>query len=646
MAALIAAHDWSPTLGRIADWPQSLKTTVGLMIHSPVPLVLLWGTDGIMLYNDAYSVFAGNRHPRLLGSKVREGWPEVADFNDNVMKVGLGGGTLSYREQQLTLNRRGKPEPAWMDLDYSPVIDESGKPGGVIAIVVEITDRVLAERRAQAERNSLVESETRLQIALSAGNGVGTYDWDIPSDRVVADPRFAKLYGVDPDNAAKGAPIADFFAHIHPDDLDHTRRLISQTMETGRDFSAEYRLVQPDGSVRWVRAQGHCSRGADNTPLRFSGVTFDITSDMREQARLAALAKLADAIRDQDDPEELAFAAAEILGRALDVSRAGYGTIDPKAETITIARDWNAPGIQSLAGVLNFRDYGSYIEDLKRGETVVIADARTDGRAASTAAALEAISARSFVNLPVSEQGGLVALLYLNSATARVWLPEELAFVREVAERTRTAVGRRRAEEELRASETQFRSMAQAMPNHVWTATPDGLLDWLNDQVADYSGLAQTALLGTGWTSIVHPDDLAPAAALWGETLAQGKPYETEFRLRRADGGWRWHIARATAIRDAAGAVLRWVGTNTDIQDQKEIAAALEDINQTLEARVAERTSELEQAQEALRQSQKMEAVGQLTGGIAHDFNNLLQGITGALDRVQNRISPRGALMT
>lgn len=80
---LIAKRDWSGTsLGPVDDWPQSLKTALALLLLSPVPIVMLWGHDGIMLYNDAYSVFAGGRHPELLGSKVREGWPEVADFND------------------------------------------------------------------------------------------------------------------------------------------------------------------------------------------------------------------------------------------------------------------------------------------------------------------------------------------------------------------------------------------------------------------------------------------------------------------------------------------------------------------------------------------------------------------------------------
>ncbi|MBY8823508.1 PAS domain-containing protein [Sphingomonas colocasiae] len=151
MAGRIATFDWGMTgLGAPMAWPQSLKTITSFLLRSPIPIVLLWGEDGIMIYNDAYSIFAGTRHPRLLGSRVREGWPEVADFNDNVMKVGLAGGTLSYRDQELTLDRHGKPARAWMNLDYSPVIDESGKPGGVIAIVVDTTDRVLAERSREA----------------------------------------------------------------------------------------------------------------------------------------------------------------------------------------------------------------------------------------------------------------------------------------------------------------------------------------------------------------------------------------------------------------------------------------------------------------------------------------------------------------
>ena len=157
LGELIRDYNWAATgLGPISAWPQSLKTTTNLLLLSPVPIVLLWGEDGVMIYNDAYSVFAGGRHPKLLGSKVREGWAEIADFNDTVMKVGLSGRTLAYKDQELTLVRRGRPEPVWMNLDYSPVLDESGRPAGVIAIVVETTERVLADRR-------LRESEERFR---------------------------------------------------------------------------------------------------------------------------------------------------------------------------------------------------------------------------------------------------------------------------------------------------------------------------------------------------------------------------------------------------------------------------------------------------------------------------------------------------
>jgi PAS domain S-box-containing protein len=159
MGARMRALDWSRTaLGPMSAWSRTLKTSITIALSSPVPIVMLWGPDGIMIYNDAYSEFAGARHPKLLGSPVLDGWPEVADFNRRVMEVGLSGGTLSFRDQHLVLNRHGSLEDVWMDLSYSPIRDERGVPCAVLAVVVETTERVLAGQKVR-DLNATLERQ-------------------------------------------------------------------------------------------------------------------------------------------------------------------------------------------------------------------------------------------------------------------------------------------------------------------------------------------------------------------------------------------------------------------------------------------------------------------------------------------------------
>jgi len=117
-----------------------------MMVLSSTSIAILWGRDGVMLYNDAFIASAGGRHPRIMGCPVRDAWPEMVDFNDNVLRVVLGGGTLAYRDSEMLLHRNGVPERIWANLDYSPLLDDAGIPVGVIAIVTETTKRVLAER--------------------------------------------------------------------------------------------------------------------------------------------------------------------------------------------------------------------------------------------------------------------------------------------------------------------------------------------------------------------------------------------------------------------------------------------------------------------------------------------------------------------
>ena len=135
----------------------------------------------------------------------------------------------------------------------------------------------------------LQESERRLRIALSAGRGIGTWEWDVVNDRVVSDERFARLYGVDPEHARRGAPIRYFFQGIHPDDLLHVQLAVEVALRTGGLFSEEYRLRLGDGQERWVLAEGRCERAADGSPTQFPGVSYDITDRKTAEIQLRNL---------------------------------------------------------------------------------------------------------------------------------------------------------------------------------------------------------------------------------------------------------------------------------------------------------------------------------------------------------------------
>ncbi|PZW67168.1 PAS domain S-box-containing protein [Pseudomonas sp. URMO17WK12:I1] len=283
---LIRRFDWAATsLGPIEQWPEVLVSTTRLILSSPTPIVLLCGDRGVLIYNDAYAAFAGQRHPEVFGLPAEDAWPEIAEWNRHVIAMGLSGRSMCQENLYLPLRRPGLQEDAWMNLYYNPLLDNTGRSHGMMCIVVETTSQVVAiEQRSQAEAE-LRSAKERIELALDAGAVLGTWVWDIPQDRVTGDERFARAFAADPQQAASGMALDQVTAAIHPDDRPGVRASIERTIASGGAYRAEYRVLHPEGGYRWIEANGRCELAADGTPLRFPGVLMDI--DERKRTELA-----------------------------------------------------------------------------------------------------------------------------------------------------------------------------------------------------------------------------------------------------------------------------------------------------------------------------------------------------------------------
>ncbi len=273
MGALMRAKDWSKnTVGPVANWPQSLRTTLGIILNSKFPMFLWWGPQLICFYNDAYrpSLGQNGKHPGILGMPAKHAWIEIWDIIKPLIDQVLAGGEATWNEDQLIpIYRNGKIEDVYWTFSYSPVRDESGDVGGVLVTCNETTQKVTM-------LNELREREAQLNFTINAAE-LGTWDLNPITNKFVGNERLKEWFGLPPGSEIE-LPVA--LNNISDQDRRRVIDSIHDALQPGSDgnYEIEYTIVNPLAKQeRRVLAKGKALFNEHNIAWRFSGTLQDIT---------------------------------------------------------------------------------------------------------------------------------------------------------------------------------------------------------------------------------------------------------------------------------------------------------------------------------------------------------------------------------
>ena len=519
-----------------------------LFNHSPSFLALLRGPDHVYeLVNPSYLQLIGHRE--AVGRPVRAVLPEIESQGylallDQVYRTGV---PYSADAAEVYLQRMpgAPPELRMLDLLFQPRRDAAGAITGILVNGSDVTETHAAQeslRISEMRNRQILDSAIDYAIIAVGLDGMVTR-WNKGAERMLG---------------------------------WREEEVLGQALDmicTPQD--------QADGQLQhdMQAALGDAMAPAERWHLRKSGEQFRASSEtnaLRDEA--GQVTGFVRVMRDCTDEHLAARALAasnDQLQRAQSAGGVGVFTVDLERGHITatpqFCRIFGLPPADTLD--VDIVESLIFPEDRQLVSTLA---SRSSGTAA----------ARTQYRIRRSDTGEVrwIARTSEFQCDAQGRPVSMDGVVQDVTER-------HAAEIQLRNSEEKFRTLAQALPNHVWSAQPDGRIDWLNHQVQVYAG-GDRDLAGAGWLSVVHPDDTERALAAWRHALATETLYEVEFRIRRHDGAYRWFLARALPMRDADGVLTHWLGTNTDMEDQRAAREILMSTNAALEQRVEEEARE------------------------------------------------------